>query len=90
MADSKSKTTTDHDEIREWVEDRKGRPSLVKATESGGSGLLRIDFGEKEEAFDEISWEDFFRIFDENDLAFLYQEETKDGKESRFFKFVKR
>ena len=56
----------------------------------GQGGVLRIDFGEKEEDFDEISWEDFFKIFDENKLAFLYQDKTKDGETSRFNKFIER
>jgi hypothetical protein len=86
-----SKQTTDHDEIRKWVEARGGRPAAVERTHSEGEGgLLRIDFGEKEPELEEISWEEFFRTFDERKLAFLYQEKTKDGKESRFFKFVRR
>lgn len=85
---SESRTTTDHDEIRKWVEDRDGRPSQVKT--SGKGGLLRIDFREPEEAFEEISWDDFFKIFDENKLAFLHQDKTADGKTSRFNKFVER
>jgi anaerobic selenocysteine-containing dehydrogenase len=51
---------------------------------------LRIDFGEPEEAFEEISWDEFFEIFDEDKLAFLYQDETSNGDTSRFNKFVKR
>lgn len=89
---SSSDTTTDHDTIRKWVEDRGGRPSVVKATEDNGKsgGLLRIDFREKDDALDDIEWDEFFRIFDKNKLAFLYQDKTKDGKESRFNKFVER
>ncbi len=87
-----SKTTTDHDEIRRWVEERDGRPATVKGT--GGdddAGLLRIDFpGGSGDRLEEISWEDFFEKFDEKKLAFLYQDETSAGKESRFFKFVSR
>ncbi len=52
--------------------------------------MLRIDFGEKEPGLEEISWDDFFRIFDDNNLAFLYQERTSDGGVSYFFKFVER
>lgn len=62
---------------------------MVHGTESGDSGLLRIDFAERDDNLDEISWDDFFRIFDENDLEFLYQDETKGGEVSRFFKFVR-
>jgi hypothetical protein len=85
---SEATTTTDHDAIRKWVEARQGRPSLIKT--SGKGGVLRIDFGEAEDEFEEISWEDFFQIFDDNDLAFLHQDKTADGKTSRFNKFVDR
>lgn len=79
-------TTKDHDAIRKWAEARDGRPARVKA--SGDGGILRIDFGEPEESLEEISWDDFFTIFDENGLAFLHQDETEDGKISRFNKFL--
>lgn len=90
---SESKVTTDHDEIRQWVEERGGHPARVKDTESKNSpGLLRIDYpgfsGEK--SLEAISWDEFFEGFDENGLAFLYQEETKDGKQSRFSKLIAR
>jgi hypothetical protein len=51
-------------------------------------GVLRIDFGEKKANFEEITWDKFFKIFDENKLSFLYQEKTKEGETSRFNKFV--
>jgi hypothetical protein len=87
---SSAQRTTDHDEIRKWVEERKGRPSIVGSTAENGrkGGLLRIDFGEKEEELEEIEWDEFFEIFDENDLVFLHQDKTADGKVSRFNKFV--
>jgi hypothetical protein len=88
---SESHTTTDHDVIRKWAIDRRGRPATVKATETEGeAGILRIDFGPEDEGLDEIDWDEFFRKFDESDLAFLYQDRTKDGKVSRFHKFVRR
>ncbi|MET1756640.1 hypothetical protein ABVV53_14445 [Novosphingobium sp. RD2P27] len=87
---SSAKKTTDHKEIRKWIEDRKGRPSVVSSTHDNGQegGLLRVDFAEKDEALEEIDWDEFFKIFDENKLAFLHQDKTEDGKESRFNKFV--
>lgn len=87
---SSAETTTDHDAIRRWIEERKGRPSRVAATAEGGDGLLRVDFGDRDDALEEISWDEFFRIFEENGLAFLHQDETRDGKPSRFVRFVKR
>ena len=88
---SSSETTTDHDVIRQWIEQRGGIPTVVKGTQDDeGEGILRIDFAERDDALEEISWDEFFETFEDRGLAFLYQDETKDGKESRFFKFVKR
>ena len=90
---AESKTTTNHDEIKQWVEERGGRPAVVKGTEKGDSpGVLRIDYPgfTGEDTLEPITWEEFFEAFDENNLAFLYQEETKDGKESRFSKLISR
>ena len=85
--DYKTKTTTDHEEIRQWVEERGGRPARVE-----GTNLIRIDYPgfSGTDTLELISWNDLFEVFDENNLAFIYQEETKDGGESRFSKFVDR
>lgn len=85
-----AKRTTDHEEIRRWVDARGGRPAVVASTWDGTSGVLRIDFNEKDDELEEMSWDDFFRVFEENELEFLYQEELEQGGESRFFKFVAR
>jgi hypothetical protein len=87
---SSAQKTTDHDEIRKWIEARKGRPSIVGATGDNGreGGLLRIDFGEKDDELEEVEWDKFFEIFDKNGLVFLHQDKTSDGKTSRFNKFV--
>lgn len=89
----KSVKTTDHDTIRKWVEARGGKPATVKGTSGKNeSGVLRIDFPGRgaEDSLEEISWDEFFNKFEESKLAFLYQEETKSGEESRFSKFVSR
>ena len=83
MADSK--ITTDHDELRKWVEERDGHPARVKGTE-----LLRIDYPgfSGEDTLEEISWEEFFAAFDKNKLAFLYQDKLESGETSRFSKLI--
>jgi hypothetical protein len=83
--------TTDHAAIRRWTEQRDGRPATVEGTEQRGehAGVLRIKFRD-DDGLEEISWDDFFEKFDEEKLAFLFQDRTKDGDESRFFKFVER
>jgi len=85
---SASRTTTDHSEIQKWIEARDGRPARVR--DSGKGGILRVDFGEPEEALEPIDWDRFFEIFDDRKLAFLYQEKTDSGGKSRFSKFVAR
>jgi hypothetical protein len=60
--------TTDHDEIRRWVESRGGHPAIVQGT----GGVLRIDFGEPEERLEQVDWDRFFDIFDRSNVAFLY------------------
>ena len=90
---SSSETTVDHDTIRSWAEARGGRPAVVRThggSGKGQGGVLRLDFGPKEEALEETSWDEFFEVFDQSGLAFLYQDRTKDGSESRFNKFVRR
>ncbi len=80
-------TTTDHEVIRRWAEARGGRPARVKGTgDAGDAGLLRLDFGEPEEALERIEWDAFFDTFDESGLAFVYD----DAPDSRFGKLVRR
>lgn len=84
-----SKTTTDHNEIQEWVSERKGYPARVKGTDDdGGSGVLRIDYPgySGDESLEKITWDEFFKGFEDNKLAFLYQDED----DSRFSKLISR
>ena len=82
--------TTDHEEIRRWAEERGGKPACVRGTENSDSCLLRIDFpgGAGEESLREMSWDDFFRVLDERDLVFLYQDQKVDGEQSTFNKLI--
>jgi hypothetical protein len=83
---SAAKRTRDHDEIREWAEERGGIPTFVEGT----GGLLRIDFvegkksGGREDSLEEVSWDEWFKVFDDRGLEFLFQPEG----DSRFFKLV--
>ncbi len=88
---SEAKVTTDHVEIRRWAEKRGGHPATVKGTsEDRQAGILRLDFDPKDESLKGVPWDEFFRKFDEEKLAFLHQDKTADGKMSRFHKFVDR
>ena len=87
---SDSQTTRDHSEIKRWAEDRGGVPAKIKDTgKNDTDGVLRIHFPDKskdDDRFEEISWDDFFEIFDKNELQFLYQD--KKAEESTFHKFI--
>ena len=94
MADS-SNTTTDHDTIKTWAEDRGGKPAAVEATDDkGDTGMIRLMFPDSKDSesdnLTEISWDTWFEKFDEAGLALLYQEETADGAKSSFNKLVSR
>jgi hypothetical protein len=82
-----SLVTTNHAEIRNWADERGGVASIVR----GSTGVLRIDFPDRPESrLEHIDWERWFNKFDEDRLAFLYQEKTATGKLSRFNKLVRR
>ncbi len=88
-----SKTTTDHEVIRKWAEERGAKPACVRGTGGKGDiGMLRIDFPgwSGEESLQPISWEDWFEKFDERELALVYQEETASGEKSNFNKIISR
>jgi len=88
-----SETLTDHERIREWAEARKAKPACVKGT--GGKndvGMIRLDFPGYSggDSLEEISWDEWFEQFDENNLALVVQEKTADGETSNFNKLVSR
>jgi DNA-binding MarR family transcriptional regulator len=89
---SETRTTTDHDEIRRWVEAHGGKPATVRGTGDGEPGVLRIDFpgGTGEDQLEHISWDEWFQKFDRENLAFLYQDHKASGEDSTFFKLVRR
>jgi hypothetical protein len=85
---SRANATTDHQRIRQWVEQRGGHPAVVGST--GQNGLLRIDFEPADDSLEPVDWDTFFDTFDRNSLAFLYQDRTSGGQLSRFNKFIDR
>jgi hypothetical protein len=88
-----ARATVDHDEIKAWVEERGGFPARVKSTgDRKDPGVLRIDFPgfSGEDSLERIDWEQWLQAFDANELAFLHQDETAEGEQSRFNKLVAR
>ena len=91
---SSSRVLTDHDEIREWAEERGAKPACVQRTGQGEIGMIRLEFPGAPNAndanLDEIGWEDFFGKFDESQLALLVQDELASGGKSNFNKLIGR
>jgi hypothetical protein len=89
-----SNITTDHDEIRRWAEERGGAPVIVRDTTSlsPGEGYLNLEFPgyDRGENAQRVSWDDFFRTFEERNLAFQYQQERPSGTETFNFKLIDR
>ncbi len=85
--DGRSLVTTHHEVIREWAEARNGVPATVEGTEHGDHlGVLRFDFGADSDRLRQVSWEEWFRTFDDRRLNFIYQENRSDGTQSNFFR----
>jgi hypothetical protein len=85
MADS----TTDHAAIRKWAESKGGKPAAVARTHEGDDvGIIRIMFPDSpasdHDALTAISWDEFFREFEERKLALILDQD------SRFNKIVSR
>lgn len=86
-------STTDHNVIRDWADDRGGLPAVIKNPATPEEELLRVhflDMGDDDDLFRIISWQEFFELFEERQLEFIYQEYAKNGEKSFFCKLVKR
>lgn len=84
---------TDHEEIRQWAEERGAHPSCVRGTGNKKDlGVLRLDFPgyTGQDKLEEISWDEFFDKFDERGLSLLVQDTTARGQKSNFNKLVSR
>jgi hypothetical protein len=87
------RTLTDHDQVRRWAESREAQPACVKGTErEEGSCLLRLDFPgyTGEQSLHSIPWEQWFRVFDQRNLALIVEDTMADGRPSNFNKLVSR
>jgi hypothetical protein len=90
---SLERVLTDREEIRQWAEERGARPARVKGTGGDGDvGIIRLDFPgyTGEDSLEPISWDDWFRKFDESNLALIVQDVTASGERSNFNKLVSR
>lgn len=93
---SRGGTTTDHAAIRHWAEARGAHPSRIVRTgaedPADEAGIIRLDLPGHTGAgpLEPISWDEWFRAFDDNGLAFVYEDTAADGEPSNYDRLVKR
>ncbi len=80
-----AETTTDHDTIRKWADAHGGKPAAVDSTHTNGDvGIIRIMFPESAQSHHEnlveISWDAFFKQFEESKLALIYEDDGQFSK----------
>ncbi|MFI6824716.1 hypothetical protein ACIBJE_27790 [Micromonospora sp. NPDC050187] len=85
----RSLVTTNHDVIQRWARARGAKPATITGTERDGrAGVLTFDLPGYRESrrLRQITWNDWFRTFDERRLNLIYQEQLRDGRPSNFFR----
>lgn len=80
--------TRDHEVIQQWAEQRGASPATVPGSDQGDHlGVLWFDFpGYGGDSLEHVSWDEWFKPFDERNLEFVYQEHKTDGSDSNFFR----
>jgi|CXWL01.1.fsa_nt_gi hypothetical protein len=93
------KTTTSHTVIRAWAESHGGKPALIVDPNKLDTAVgLRIDFpGNSDEALlsashrnKDVSWDEFFAVFEAQQLAFSYLPKLDGTDLVDAFMFLKR
>jgi hypothetical protein len=96
-------TLTEHEAIRDWAAGRAGHPAIVDVSpEAGTQPMLRIVFGEQPYedvdrperppnagGYDLVEWDDWFAIFDREELALVVAEEQP-GRRDSFYELIRR
>ena len=92
---SNYKTTTDREVIKDWVVKHGGLPAMIG---EGKDATVRVDFPGREDERDlskmrkskEVSFDEFFKIFDKKKLAFVYYPKDHIDEEALSYRFIKR
>jgi hypothetical protein len=87
----RTETTTDHDAIQEWVEGHGSTAAQVSEPVGDDPGSLAVVPTDiDDDSVDLLSWDEFFEIFEDEELAFVYQTDKDDPDEQWFCKFIHR
>lgn len=94
---------TDHEDIRNWAAARMGFPAIIDASAEGGTQpVLRIVFDQaayqdqdrperppNAGGYELVEWDEWFRLFDESQLALVVAKETP-GRKDSYHELVRR
>lgn len=82
--------TTDHKTIQSFADEHNLKPAKVEGTGNGNTGMIRLmqpgSSASETDNLEEISWNNWFKAFEDNDLALVYE---KNGS-GNFNKLVSR
>ena len=93
------KATTNHNEIKRWIVNHGGSPAIFDDPQAKADlPSIHVDFpGDRDAEYmqeavviTKVSWEEFFKKFEEKKLAFIYEPDDKIEDITLAFKFVKR
>lgn len=86
--DTETIVTTDHDEIRNWIEAHNGLPA-IKDKRDNSRGVIDIVFSahDKNPEFEIISWDEFFDTFDSLNMEFHFDPNEKEVNEAKEFSY---
>jgi len=90
-ATGKQYYTTDHFIIQDWAEYRYGHPARIKNFEDvfyHGGLVVHFEDDEPDLDIEDISWEEFFHIFDDNNMVFMFSRNKPSGNLSYFYRLV--
>jgi hypothetical protein len=88
-AGARTRATTDHAEIRRWMESLRARPAVIEAGASGEPDIIRVHVpGSSGKNVHDVSWDEFFARFEAGKLALVYQE--REGRKSPAHRLVRR
>lgn len=95
------RATINHKEIKEWAQKYGGKPQIIDDPTAGFDlPGIRINFpGEGDDVFldkakvRDISWDEFFKEFEDGNLGFVYMDEIVSNDPdslSRAYRFINR
>jgi hypothetical protein len=67
---AQQRRTIKHDVIKAWAEAHGGSPARVRTT----TDSLRIKISDDDRMLETVAWDEWFKIFDEKELAFVFEE----------------